>query len=46
MFVMVGGFLGGGVKGVSGGGAVEEESGGTGRDVMLCPFQCHHVQIE
>ena len=46
MFVVVGRFLGGGVKAVSGGGTVEEETGGTGRDVMLHPFQCYHVKIE
>ena len=46
MFVVVGGLLGGGVEGVAGGGAIEEETGWTGSDEVLHSFQRHHIQIQ
>ena len=43
---VVGGLLGGGVKHIPAGAAVEVESGGTGSDVVLLTLQCDHLQVQ
>ena len=40
------GLLGGGVKRISAGAAVEVEASGTGSDIVLLTLQCHHLQVQ